>query len=297
MFAIGFKPLFALLFSSCSTSVRYNSLWPLASLEVFSIQQKKFLSFSHSSLPVLLIRSNFVFLLHQQWHPQSIRRQNFHKQQFMYLKTLFALPTFQQIAPCFSLSLSLSLASSPNTAFSSTLAPCQSHYVPPWKCHLNSLLSLRIIPDKSNTPPLLPSTSGKKCRLSGSPSSLFDEVQYRLHTIYMWAAFFIISSGTLLPFNFSGYSLLLNPLVTELLTLQCIFKHLIHNHDSQYFHTTELSSKKRYIIVSLLNIFVHLNITLWMFSWKYKFNMMKAVPDFLTWIPYLLNSPGRSYVL
>lgn len=69
---------------------------------------KRFLSFSHSSLPVLLIPSNFVFLLHQQWHPQSIRRQNFHKQQFMYLKTLFALPTFQQIAPCFSLSLSLS---------------------------------------------------------------------------------------------------------------------------------------------------------------------------------------------
>lgn len=82
-----------------------------------------------------------------------------------------------------------------------------------WECYLKSLLSLRIIPDKSNMgcyPTLTVINTGVKVSVFCSPSSLFYEVQYLLHTIYMLAPFFTIPSGTWLPFHFSGYSLLFN---------------------------------------------------------------------------------------
>lgn len=126
----------------------------------------------------------------------------------------------------------------------------------------------------------------KKVSIFYSPSSLFYEVQHLLYTFYMLAPFFTIPSVAWFSLSVSlaihHYSI---PLVTELLTLQCIFKKLIHNHDYQYFHAIKLPSMERYIVVRLLNILVHLDITLWMFNWQLTFNMMKAVPDFLTWIP------------
>lgn len=82
-----------------------------------------------------------------------------------------------------------------------------------WECYLNSLLSPRIFPDKSNMgcyPTLTVINLWGKMSILCSPSQ-FYEVQYLLHTIYMLASFFTVASGTRLPFSFSGYSLLLSP--------------------------------------------------------------------------------------
>lgn len=147
------------------------------------------------------------------------------------------------------------------------------------------------------TPPLLSSTLGKKSlfsvpllyyfmksSISCTPSHIGSLLHYSLWSMITFH-FLWLFTATQSPWslNFSLYSVFLYTLFITM--------------TPNIFTPLNCLSKKRYIIVPLLNIFVHLDITLWLFSWQNKFNMMKAVHDFLTWIPYLLNFPGRSYLL
>lgn len=125
-----------------------------------------------------------------------------------------------------------------------------------------------------------------------SPSSLSYEVQHLLYTFYM-----LTPSLSLLVHDCLSVSLAIHRYLNALsLTSHSTmyFLKLFYNHDHYYFHASKLPSKERYTILCLLNILVHLDITLPMFNWQLQFNVMKAVPDFLTWMPYLLHFPGRS---
>lgn len=277
----------------CSIFPDYSSLLPLASLKFFSIQQKDTFHFL-----ILDFQFHFSTVFHTrawQIHISSPSAVATSENRFVCESCIseisFASATFHQIAPCFFLSIPLfhTLAFSSNTAFSSILIPCQPH--------LKSFLSLnRFSPDKSNN-----------TNPSSFSSALEKSAYFLFPFILLWgpvSPVYLLHIGSLLHYSlwymnfslsvllaFHHYSI---PLVTELLTLQCIFENLIHNHDYQYFHAIKVLSKKRYIILCPLNILIHLDTTLWMLNWQVKFNKMKAVSDFLTCIPYLLNFPGRS---
>lgn len=160
----------------------------------------------------------------------------------MNLKTSFAFTRFSQNSSMF-LSLSIFIQ------YCLLLHPhplSMPQIYSTWECYLNSLLSPRIIPDKSNMgcyPLLLSPTFGKKCLFS---VLLHCFTKFSISCTPL-APFFTIPFGTWLSFSFSG------PLGHWTSHSILYFTHLIHNHGSQYFHAIKLPSKKRYIIVSLLN--------------------------------------------
>lgn len=137
-------------------------------------------------------------------------------------------------------------------------------------------------------PPLTVTNLWEKVSIFCSPS-LFYEVQYLLHTIgslLHYSLWYMIIFQFLWPpwlLNFSFYIVFYTPYSQPWLPI--------------FFTPLNCLPKKGTSLSLCWIVLVHLDITLQMFNWQYKFNMMKTLPKFLTWITYLLNFPGRSYLL